>query len=277
MLTKENYLAFRRKFEPQPVRLVVVAESPPRNQTYLYNLAGRTNEWLFSALMKQLEQMPQTKEEGLRELQRRGWVLLDATYEPVDWLGQQVKKRNAIIERDYPLLVTALEELSSDRNAAIILIKANVCKLLDWRLTRDGFNVLNKGIIVPFPSHGQQPKFHQQFARLLKTAGLSDRAEEATTLGHFKMSGRYKGWQNAASIRHDFPYVVELEVPLGGFGTRLDRIYGFHIRVGVAPRRGRGRRKGKRDIVCWRFADAETAQAFADECGGVMLFPPSIP
>jgi hypothetical protein len=131
MLTKDDYLAFRRKFEPQPVRLVVVAESPPKNQTYLYNPAGRTNEWLFTALMKQLGQMPKTKEEGLRELQRRGWVVVDATYEQVDWFGQQVNKRNAIVERDYPLLVAALEELLPDKSTAIILVKANVCKLLD--------------------------------------------------------------------------------------------------------------------------------------------------
>ena len=178
MLTKDDYLAFRRKFEPQPVRLVVVAESPPKNQTYLYNPAGRTNEWLFTALMKQLGQMPKTKEEGLGELQRRGWVLVDATYEQVDWFGQQVNKRNAIIERDYPLLVAALEELSSDKSAAIILVKANVCKLLDWRLSKYGFNVLNKGISVPFPSRGRQLRFQVQFALLLKTAGLSDLVEE---------------------------------------------------------------------------------------------------
>lgn len=157
---------------------MVVAESPPKNQTYLYNPAGRTNEWLFTALMKQLGQMPKTKEEGLGELQRRGWVLVDATYEQVDWFGQQVNKRNAIIERDYPLLVAALEELSPDKSAAIILVKANVCKLLDWRLTKYGFNVLNKGISVPFPSRGQQLKFQVQFALLLKTAGLFDLVEE---------------------------------------------------------------------------------------------------
>ena len=68
---------------------MVVAESPPKNQTYLYNPAGRTNEWLFTALMKQLGQMPKTKEEGLGELQRRGWVLVDATYEQVDWFGDK--------------------------------------------------------------------------------------------------------------------------------------------------------------------------------------------
>jgi hypothetical protein len=91
------------------------------------------------------------------------------------------------------------------------------------------------------------------------------------------MSGRYKGWQNAASIKRDFPCVVELHVPPGGFGTRLDRIYEYHTRLGVNPPRGRGRREGEREFVCRRFADAETAQAFADEFGGVMLFLTSIP
>lgn len=91
------------------------------------------------------------------------------------------------------------------------------------------------------------------------------------------MSGRHKGWQNAASIKHDFPYVVELEVPAGGFGVHLKRIDGFHVRLAVDARRGRSRREGERTIACWRFADAEIAQAFADECGGVMLLSPSIP
>jgi len=88
------------------------------------------------------------------------------------------------------------------------------------------------------------------------------------------MSGRYKGWQDAASIKREFPYSVELEVPPGGFGTRLDRVHGFHTRVGVTPRRGRGCREGGRDIVCWRFSEAETAQAFAGEFGGLMILPP---
>jgi hypothetical protein len=83
-------------------------------------------------------------------------------------------------------------------------------------------------------------------------------------------------WQNAASIKRDFPYAVELEVPPSGFGTRLDRIYGFHVRVGVDPRRGRGRREGERGIACWRFADADTAQAFADEFGGLIPSQPSM-
>ena len=44
MLTKADYLAFRRRFEPTPIRLVVVAESPPQNQKYFYNPDGKISE-----------------------------------------------------------------------------------------------------------------------------------------------------------------------------------------------------------------------------------------
>lgn len=171
-LTKADFLAFRDKFTPTTVKLVVIAESPPKNQTYFYNPAGRVTEWLFSALMEQLSHTPTTKEDGLREFQRRGWILADATYEPIDGLGTQKKKRNAIIVRDYPLLVATLELLSPDKCVPIILIKANVCELLDSRLTADGFNVLNGGVRVAFPAFGQQPKFRAQFTSLRKAARL---------------------------------------------------------------------------------------------------------
>jgi hypothetical protein len=173
MLTKDDYLALRRKFEPSAVRLIVIAESPPTNQTYFYNPDGRVTEWLFSALMKQLVHTPSTKDEGLRELQQRGWVLLDATYEPVNDL-KQMKKRNDVIARDYPLLVSSLNEMSPDKSVPIILVKKNVCEMLDCRLTADGFNVLNKGIKVDFPAFSRQPYFHAQFAALLRSAGLTD-------------------------------------------------------------------------------------------------------
>jgi hypothetical protein len=78
-LTRDKYHALRRKFEPQNIRLVIIAESPPKTGKYFYNPAGVINEPLFSALMQQLGVKPTSKEEGLREFQRRGWILLDAT------------------------------------------------------------------------------------------------------------------------------------------------------------------------------------------------------
>jgi hypothetical protein len=43
------------------------------------------------------------------------------------------------------------------------------------------------------------------------------------------MSGRYKGWQNAASIKRDFPYVVELQVPLAASERAWTAFMGFTL------------------------------------------------
>ena len=167
-LTKTDYLAFRDRFAPSTVKLIVIAESPPKNQTYLYNPAGRTSEWLFTALMRQLGHMPTTKEDGLRELQRRGWILVDATYEPVDGISDP--EADKVIVRDFPHLRDDLIKMTPDKSTPIILVKANVCSLLEPRLKADGFNVLNAGSTVYFPSTGQQNRFRQQFGLLLQSA-----------------------------------------------------------------------------------------------------------
>jgi hypothetical protein len=59
---------------------VVVAESPTKTGKYFYKPDGSPEkELLFKALMKQLGCSPKTKDEGLREFQRQGWVLVDAS------------------------------------------------------------------------------------------------------------------------------------------------------------------------------------------------------
>jgi hypothetical protein len=40
-MTRTEYLAFRREFEPTTVILVIVVESPPISGKYFYNPAGR--------------------------------------------------------------------------------------------------------------------------------------------------------------------------------------------------------------------------------------------
>ena len=91
MLDRSEYLSFRRKFEPSIVKLVIMAESPPASGKYFYNPAGKITEPLFAALMKQIRFDPVTKERGLQAFQQKGWVLIDATYEPVNGLkGRRV-------------------------------------------------------------------------------------------------------------------------------------------------------------------------------------------
>ena len=116
--------------------------------------------------MREIGVSPATKDEGLRAFQARGWLLVDATYEPVN--SYDSKRKDEVISRDYGLLRDDLLRLSPDRDAPIVLIKKNVCSLLEPRLTADGFNVLNGGRLVYFPSTGRQRQFREQFGAILR-------------------------------------------------------------------------------------------------------------
>jgi hypothetical protein len=163
---RSEYLDLRRRYEPRSVKLVVIAESPPASGLYFYDQTGAPSEPLFAALMKQLRISSTTKEEGLREFQRSGWVLVDATYEPVNKLTRS--NRDRVIDRDYVLLRDDLAALMSDRSTPLILIKENVCRLLEPKLAHDGFNVLNRGRVIYFPASGRQNDFFRQFGAILE-------------------------------------------------------------------------------------------------------------
>jgi len=163
---KSEYLALLRHYEPERVALIVVAESPPASGLYFYNPTGRPTEPLFAALMKQLGVSCASKREGLSAFQRSGWVLVDATYEPVNTL--KGARRDRTVERDYPALRDDLTRPTPDRSAPLILLKVNVCRILEPKLTRDGFNVLNRSVRLPFPSHHWQTEFHEKFGDILR-------------------------------------------------------------------------------------------------------------
>jgi hypothetical protein len=81
--------------------------------------------------------------------------------------------------------------------------------------------------------------------------------------------GRYKESISFKAIERDLPHHIDMLVPLGGFGKRLDDMYEFHARHGIQPQRGQSHRDRKgRGYIRWCFADLEMAQAFANEFGG---------
>jgi hypothetical protein len=170
-MERDYYLGLRRQFEPKLIKLVVVAESPPQGGTYFYNPEGSTTEHLFSALMKQLKYTPKDKKVGLLNFQERGWVLADATYRPVNGLTDEV--RNQIILADYKLLRDDLKQMLAVRETPLILVKANICRLLEPLLIADRFKVINNGRPIYFPSHGRQNQFHEQFSTILASANIS--------------------------------------------------------------------------------------------------------
>jgi hypothetical protein len=164
---RNEYLALRRKFEPARITLVILAESPPASDKYLYNPDGKVSEPLFNALMKQLGIQTNTKADGLRELQERGWVLVDATYDQVDQHREAL--RNHAILRDCVILCDDLKRLLGTqwREVPLVLIKNNVCQLLEPKLKETGFKVLNKGRTICFPSTGRQGDFYEQFREIV--------------------------------------------------------------------------------------------------------------
>jgi hypothetical protein len=168
---KSHYLAWRHHSQPAPVKLIVIAESPPESGKYFYDPEGSRGEILFREMMKLLDVTCSSKDEGLRAFRQAGRILVDATYEPLND-GRSESERNKAILRDYPLLVADLLDLTPDRSTPVVLIKANVCKVLEPRLVKDGFRVLNRGIRPPFPTY-QPDKFREDFNRILRSAAVT--------------------------------------------------------------------------------------------------------
>jgi hypothetical protein len=162
---KATYLEFRNRYIPASIKVIFVLESPPASGRYFYNPAGSVSEPLFRAMMRDvLEINPISKEEGLKEFAARGYFLFDATYTPVN--RSKGNARDAIILGDFPLLVAELREYAGHQTG-IVLVKANVCGLLEPKLRDLGFNVLNQGMLIPFPSSGQQSKFRSAIQKVL--------------------------------------------------------------------------------------------------------------
>jgi hypothetical protein len=169
-LTRAEYLSLRAPYLPDERKIVFVLESPPKSGLYFYNPQGRVSEPLFSAMMKDvLEVRPKSKEAGLREFASRGCLLIDATYTPVNHDELSQRARNQRILRDLPVLIDELRKYAGPATR-VVLVKANICELLEATLVGKGFPVINRGVRIPFPSNGQQGRFRETIRRVLEFA-----------------------------------------------------------------------------------------------------------
>jgi hypothetical protein len=166
-LPRSEYLRLRNAYLPNGPKIIFVLESPPKSGLYFYNSDGRVSEPLFSAMMKDvLEIEPRTKHEGLIAFAANGFLLIDATYTPVNHSHLSERARDALILADLPVLIEELQKYAAPETK-VILVKANICRQLERPLTDRGFAVLNHGTIIPFPSNGQQGKFRESVRRVL--------------------------------------------------------------------------------------------------------------
>jgi len=69
----------------------------------------------------------------------------------------------------------------------------------------------------------------------------------------------------------DFPHVVELALPRGGFRSRSSEFEAFHRELGIPIRRGRGRYETEQFYVRFCFPHTTAADAFRDRFGDERL------
>ena len=77
------------------------------------------------------------------------------------------------------------------------------------------------------------------------------------------LMNRYKDSRSAKAVEREYPHFVDVVVPPGGLGRRLDAMYDFHARHGIRAQRGHGRHDADGSVVRWCFADPAIAAAFA--------------
>lgn len=167
MHSKNYYIKLRNKYPPKKLRVIFVLESPPASGKFFYDPKGKITEPLFSAMMRcVLEFKSKNKEEGLKKFADESYFLVDAIYKPINNI-KGAKERNDKILKNYPNLVRDLKEIIRSRKVKIILVKANVCRLLENRLKKNGFKVINDGLIIPFPACSWQHEFCRKIKKVL--------------------------------------------------------------------------------------------------------------
>jgi hypothetical protein len=83
----------------------------------------------------------------------------------------------------------------------------------------------------------------------------------------------YKGQIKTTEIERRYPHIVELMVPLKGFGPTLNLMHDWHTTRGIQTQRGSGRYHDGRHYVRWCFIGSEDAKAFQEEFGGELIRP----
>ena len=164
----ENLDNARKKYKPENIKAVLVAEAPPDTiDRFFYYENVKKADYLFLGVIdilypelkeKYLKQRrnPKLKETILKQLQSDGYYLLDLYELPIS-LNYEI---DAIaIKR----LVKNLSKICQ-KNTPVILIKANVYDSA-YRHLKSKFNVIDRRI--SFPSTGNQQKFKIEFTNAI--------------------------------------------------------------------------------------------------------------
>ncbi|KKU29568.1 MAG: hypothetical protein UX41_C0015G0002 [Candidatus Collierbacteria bacterium GW2011_GWE1_46_18] len=154
-----------QKYQPEKIRLLLVAEAPPRAEDrYFYFESVDKQDSLFRYVVRcvlNIEPTREGKAEYLSALKEMGIFLIDLVQDP---LGPKDKLIDAA---DLNSLTSRCKTLQPE---AIVLVKTTVYDVAFDSLRSVGLPVVDERI--PFPGSGQQLRFVSAFTSALEKIGI---------------------------------------------------------------------------------------------------------
>lgn len=168
--TSQTIETARKKYRPEHVKLLLIAEAPPQAlDRFFYYENVTSNDWLYLGVAKVFANTQDSKilrankEAILNWLKDNGIYLMDLSDSPLTDNVYTENGKKAFMDR-------LKNESAIDKDTTdIILIKASVYDFLYTDLKEENYKVSQERI--PFPASGQQRKFDDAMRKALKDCG----------------------------------------------------------------------------------------------------------
>jgi hypothetical protein len=185
----ERFEQAARRYVPDPVRLLFIAEAPPafKVNRLFYFTGLRNGDALFLEMMKVLypaevgyseggflqgfsvKQMRDRKQWLLRQFQKDGYHLIDAYDQPMPD-GASAAAKTVLMRSTLPALQSRVRRLVGKRSVPIILIGGVTYSVCAEALRMDGHRVVHH-TMINHPARGGQKLFRAKLREVLAACG----------------------------------------------------------------------------------------------------------
>ncbi len=167
----------RKSFFPGHLRIIFIAEATPdSDDRFFYNSNTTSHDWLFLGLIRAIypdinagvKHLREHKKEILERFMNDGYYLIDAVdeYLPKSTSSRVRVKMIASNSKNKIDEVKRLISEYGDKTTRVILVKSTVFDCLYKQMIDAGIPIANRRSI-PFPSNGQQTRFHKILSEVL--------------------------------------------------------------------------------------------------------------
>lgn len=151
-----NHQALRERFKPEKIKVLFIAESPPKNDTFFYSAKGGFYNFTKQVFIELFEEEIERSDDFLHFFQNKGCFLEDLCHEPKTYkeiceeIHENKNGKNGYIEK-------LKESLESYNPQAIIITLKEIDGFVRDAIKRSDI-ILSRELIftLPFPGKGHQ-------------------------------------------------------------------------------------------------------------------------